>query len=109
MLAVYLLDTNTEDTIRKAIRQTSGGSFLALDPSTSKAFVNQVQETVGDLSLTPQKPVLLTSMDVRRYIRKLIELDLPGAAGAVVPGTDAGDHDPAAGQDLDLELAARAA
>lgn len=77
ILAVYLLDTNTEETIRKAIRQTSGGSFLAMDPMTTKTFVDSVKKNVGDISQTAQKPVLLTSMDVRRYVKKLIELEVP--------------------------------
>ncbi|MBI1247965.1 EscV/YscV/HrcV family type III secretion system export apparatus protein [bacterium] len=77
ILAVYLLDTDTEETIRKAIRQTSGGSFLALDPRTTKRFIDSVRKNVGDISQTQQKPVLLTSMDVRRYTKKLIEVDLP--------------------------------
>lgn len=76
ILAVYLLDPNTEETIRKAVRQTSGGNYLALDPQTAKEFVNAVKEEVGDLSKTMEKPVLLTSMDIRRYVRKLIEMEL---------------------------------
>jgi len=76
ILAVYLLDPNTEETIRKAVRQTSGGNYLALDPQTAKEFVNAVKEEVGDLSKTTEKPVLLTSMDIRRYVRKLIEMEL---------------------------------
>lgn len=76
-LAVYLLDTSTEETIRKAIRQTSGGSFLALDPSTTKDLVDQVKSNVGDMTRGQLKPVLLTSMDVRRYVKKLIELEVP--------------------------------
>lgn len=76
-LAVYLLDTNTEETIRKAIRQTSGGSFLALDPATTQSFVESVKRNVGDLSSLNSRPVLLTSMDVRRYVKRLIELELP--------------------------------
>ena len=63
ILAVYLLDPNTEEIIRKAVRQTSGGNYLALDPQTAKEFVNAVREEVGDLSKTMEKPVLLTSMD----------------------------------------------
>lgn len=76
ILAVYLLDPNTEETIRKAVRQTSGGNYLALDPQTAKEFVSAVKEEVGDLSKTTEKPVLLTSMDIRRYVRKLIEMEL---------------------------------
>lgn len=75
ILAVYLIDPATEETIRKAVRQTSGGNYLALDPQTAKEFVNAVREEVGDISKATEKPVLLTSMDIRRYVRKLIEAE----------------------------------
>ena len=35
-----------------------------------------MRKRVGDIRRQPSKPVLLTSMDVRRYIRKLIEGEL---------------------------------
>lgn len=75
MLAAYLLAPNAEDTIRAAIRQTSSGSYLALDPNVTRALLDSVRRTVGDLSQARQRPVLLTSMDIRRYTRKLIEQD----------------------------------
>ena len=77
ILSVYLLQPEVEETVRKAIRQTSSGSFLALDPATTRKLVAGVKKNVGDLSQSLHKPVLLTSMDVRRYIKKLIELEVP--------------------------------
>ncbi len=77
ILTAYLLNPDMEETLRNAIRQTSGGSFLALEPATSKRFVEAVKQNVGDLGQPAQKPVLLTSMDIRRYVRKLIELEMP--------------------------------
>jgi type III secretion protein V len=38
--------------------------------------VDTIKREVGEVSAQPQKPVLLTSMDIRRYVRKLIELEL---------------------------------
>jgi type III secretion protein V len=76
ILAAYLLEPNTEETVRKAIRQTSGGSFLALDPAVAKKLVSNVRKQVGDLNRAGSKPVLLTAMDVRRYVRKLLESEL---------------------------------
>ena len=35
-----------------------------------------MRNEVGDISKLAQKPVLLTAMDLRRYMRKLIELEL---------------------------------
>ena len=76
MLPVYLLDQDVEDTIRGGIRQTSAGSYLALDPSTSARFVENVKNQVGKIGHLEHKPVLITSMDIRRYVRKLLELEV---------------------------------
>lgn len=76
VLPAYLLAPSIEDTVRGAVRQTSAGSYLALDPATSKRLVESIRKAVGDLSASAQRPVLLTSMDIRRYMRKMIEQDL---------------------------------
>lgn len=76
ILAAYLLAPNVEDTVRTAIRQTSAGSYLALDPAVGKRLVENIKRTVGDPGAAAQKPVLLTSMDIRRYLRKMIEQEL---------------------------------
>ncbi|MBG0775397.1 MAG: type III secretion system export apparatus subunit SctV [Desulfovibrionaceae bacterium] len=77
ILAVYLLEPDAEETVRKAIRQTSSGSYLALDPNTSHKFVKAVKEELGDTRDQSRLPALLTSMDIRRYVKKLIELEIP--------------------------------
>lgn len=76
MLPAILLDPNVEETIRKSVRQTSAGAFLALDPETTQIFMTSLKEYTSEANLTyVQKPVLLTSMDIRRYVRRLIEGD----------------------------------
>ena len=76
-LPVYLLEPDLEDTVRKAIRQTSSGSYLALEPAVSDRIVLKIKEVVGtDSNPWAMSPVLLTSMDIRRYMRKLIEVEL---------------------------------
>ena len=76
MLPAYLLAPKVEETLRSAIRQTSAGSYLALDPAIGKRLVENVKKAVGKLPATGQRPVMLASMDIRRYLRKLIEQDL---------------------------------
>ena len=76
VLPAYLLAPGVEDTVRGAIRQTSAGSYLALDPAVGKTLVENIKRTVGDIGASAQRPVLLTSMDIRRYLRKMIEQDL---------------------------------
>jgi type III secretion protein V len=76
MLPAYLLAPNVEETVRAAIRQTSSGSYMALDPATSKRLLESIKSTVRELPSTGSRPVLLASMDIRRFMRKLIEQDL---------------------------------
>ncbi len=75
VLPAYLLDQSVEEKIRAGIRQTSAGSYLALDPEVSQSFLQQVRKAVGSLADAQSKPVLIVSMDIRRYVRKLIEGD----------------------------------
>jgi type III secretion protein V len=76
MLPAYLLAPKVEETVRSAIRQTSAGSYLALDPAASRKLVDNLKKAVGKLPASGARPVLLASMDIRRYMRKLIEADL---------------------------------
>ncbi len=76
MLPADLLAPAVEEQLRGAVRQTSAGSYLALDPPTAKRLVERIRQTVGDRGASAHKPVLLTSMDIRRYLRKLIEQEL---------------------------------
>ncbi len=78
ILPAYLLDQQVEEQIRSGIRQTSAGSYLALDPAVTQSFLEQMKKTVGDLTQMQNKPVLIVSMDIRRYVRKLIEGDHHG-------------------------------
>ncbi len=75
MLPAILLDPNLEETIRKAIRQTSAGAFLALDNEITKVFLKKLTDAAGDYTKYQQKPVVMASMDIRRYVRRLIETE----------------------------------
>ncbi|HIW77873.1 MAG TPA: type III secretion system export apparatus subunit SctV [Candidatus Bilophila faecipullorum] len=75
MLPAILMDPSVEETIRKAIRQTSAGAFLALDPDTTQRFLRGVTQAAGDYQSNTQRPVLMASMDIRRYVRRLIEAE----------------------------------
>ena len=46
-----------------------------MDPATVRSILAVVKKTVGDLAKVPQKPVVIVSVDIRRYFRKMIEKD----------------------------------
>lgn len=75
-MTAYLLDPELEETVRAAVRQTSAGSYLALDPESSRRILGNIKDAMGETPQLPSKAVLLTAMDIRRYIRKMIESDL---------------------------------
>ncbi|MFT3707188.1 MAG: type III secretion system export apparatus subunit SctV [Archangium sp.] len=74
-LVVYLLDPQIEDAVRSSIKRTSAGTHLALEPDIAQEIVQAVKNECGHLPPTAQRPVILTSMDIRRYVRKLLEYE----------------------------------
>ncbi|MGN7982822.1 FHIPEP family type III secretion protein [Burkholderia sp. 22313] len=75
-LAAIVLDIEVEQTIRQSIKQTPAGNFLTLEPQQVEQLLEAVEELVG-----PQPPeglAVVTSMDIRRYFRRMIEQRLKG-------------------------------
>ena len=77
ILSVYLLDPEIEDMVRGAIKQTSAGSYLALDPDSVQMILHSMRNIIQPPPPGGQPPVLLTAIDVRRFVRKLIESEFP--------------------------------
>jgi type III secretion protein V len=74
-VSVVLLDTVIEDTIRSAISRTTAGSFLTLAPAAGRDIVTALRRALEPLP--EPRPPLLTQPDIRRFVRKLVEVDLP--------------------------------
>ncbi len=73
-LPVVLFDMPVEQHIRQAIKQTPTGNYLALPPDQAKFLVDSIQTFVGPV---PRAGIaLVTSMDIRRYVRRMIESQL---------------------------------
>jgi type III secretion protein V len=65
----WLIGGGIENMVRESIRQTSSGAYSALDQQQSDAIVQQIMRAVqGQVAGT-----IVTSIDVRRYIRKMLE------------------------------------
>lgn len=77
ILPVYLLDPEIEDIVRGAIKQTSAGSYLALDPDSVQLILQAMRSSIKPTPPGGILPVLLTAIDVRRFVRKLIEGEFP--------------------------------
>jgi type III secretion protein V len=79
-LFVYLLDPDIEDVIRGAIRRNSNGSFLSLDPIIAQDILETIRREIAHQPPTAQQPVIITDMELRRFVRKMIEIEFPNLA-----------------------------
>ncbi len=77
-LGVVLLDPMIEDTVRRAITRTPNGAFLTLAPPAARDVVAAIRRAVGEArAQSAEAPIVLTQPDIRRFVRKLIETDMP--------------------------------
>ncbi|MEE9930056.1 EscV/YscV/HrcV family type III secretion system export apparatus protein [Microvirgula aerodenitrificans] len=67
----WMIGDRMESLIRESIRQTSAGSYSALGPEHNRAIVDCIRESVG--AEVPRSTVLMTAIDVRRFLRKIVE------------------------------------
>lgn len=76
-LRVVMLSPELEDIVRKGIRQTSGGAFLNLEPEAAERLMDIFMLGLDDLTIAYKDLVLLTSADIRRFVRKFLEGKFP--------------------------------
>ncbi|CAN7563671.1 FHIPEP family type III secretion protein [Rhizobacter sp. LjRoot28] len=70
-LRACLLLPDLEDLLRQALRTTGGVQQLAIDPAAARQIIDQLRHSVT----THGVAAIVTTVDLRRHVRKLIELD----------------------------------
>jgi type III secretion protein V len=76
-LGVFVLDPELEDLLTQSIRQGAGGSFLALSPHHSNRVVDVIRDVLARQQDRDVQSVIVCAQDVRRFLRALLEPDLP--------------------------------
>ncbi len=73
-LSAIFVDASVEQLIRQSIKQTPAGSYLALPPEQATVLIKQIMALAGTKADSKKSVIaVVSSMDVRRYIRRLIE------------------------------------
>ncbi len=72
-LSAVLLDVGVEEMIRKAVKKGPAGNYLALDPNLSRHFIESIKSALDDVADQVKNPILITSVDIRRYISTLVQ------------------------------------
>ncbi len=77
-LGVILLDGTIEDSVRRAVTRTPNGAFLTLPPAAARDLIAAIRRALGEANVT-SGAILLTQPDIRRFVRKLIDVEIPDA------------------------------
>jgi type III secretion protein V len=80
VIPAYLISKEIEDVVRGAVRQTSGASYLALSPDVHRELITTMKAMIGNVGQHGMAPVILAPMDIRRFMRKIVERDFPNLA-----------------------------
>jgi type III secretion protein V len=74
-LHVLLIHPELEDKLRQSVRVAGGASQLAISPEVAARLAGEVSAHLARQPADAPQPVLLCSLDVRRHLRKLLEVD----------------------------------
>ncbi len=72
VLHAFLLERDVEQVLRQAIRQTSVGGYLALSDEDGARLLSTFHQHAERLAADNVRPVILTSLDIRRFLRSLL-------------------------------------
>jgi type III secretory pathway component EscV len=91
-LQVIQMDPAIDLLIGSAIQRTAVGPYLALDPQLTQEFLASIRTEVTTLGAgVAEVPILVTAVEVRPFIRKLVSLEFPSlhvlSPQDVEPGT----------------------
>ena len=73
ILPVYLFAPETERLLQANLRQSPTGIFFALAPEIMQQWTNTLRQLEEQQANTPTRPVILTSVDLRRHVRRHLE------------------------------------
>ncbi len=80
ILYALTLDPESEEKLYEKIKEY-GGNLPPIDPAKLQQFIMQISSNIEKFVIEQRTPVLLTSPNVRRYVRRIIE---PYLANVVV-------------------------
>lgn len=69
VVPAYIIERETEDVIRGAVRDTAVGPYLVLEDRLSEKLLSHMRQIHATIKPGQTPPVILTSMDIRRFVR----------------------------------------
>lgn len=79
-VAALALDARLEELLRRSLREIAAGTGGALDPDLLRAVAGQAERALGKFTALGAPPLVITSPDLRRYVRAIFERKVPQLA-----------------------------
>ena len=79
-LSALVLDAPVEDMFRRSLREIAAGTGGALDPEQARQLGLSLEASVKRMTMAGRPPCVVTSPDVRRYLRAFAERRCPSLA-----------------------------
>ncbi len=76
-LPVITLEPGAEKALQESVRQTEGGSYLALNPAVAQRLVHNINKAVEGAVTASGQPVVLASPATRPHLAQLVMRFLP--------------------------------
>jgi len=76
-ISAITLSHELECHIREGVRQTSAGSFINLPPNEVDDLIVTLTGVMKKHGIQPRDVILLVAQDIRRFVKKLIEITYP--------------------------------
>jgi type III secretion protein V len=79
-VVAFIIERESEEIIRGAVRETAVGPYLVLDEWQSEKLLAQFRQIHATIAQSKSQPVVLGSMDIRRFVRGFLTrngIDLP--------------------------------
>ena len=76
-LIVFLLHPELETAIRDAMRYTATACYVDLDPARLRRIIGSIREPLDALPGGVQTPQILTPMEIRSTVRRLVATSMP--------------------------------
>lgn len=78
VLPCVSLAPELENKIASAVQRTDRGSYVNLDPNTTKNLIAALNKVLQDLTDKGYQPIILTGPAIRMYFKKLVERSITG-------------------------------
>ncbi|MCL4748434.1 MAG: FHIPEP family type III secretion protein, partial [Burkholderiaceae bacterium] len=77
VLRVVTLSPDIEREIIEAVRKAETGEYIPIEPGRAEDLARKTVQAVQPMVLGGQEPVVLTSAQVRRYFKRIVERQMP--------------------------------